>query len=348
MAYSDPMDTSNAHIVYNIECYENSTSIPYNSSNVTIIVDCWRDDAYSTHGSGTCYCKINGITYSQAISSNQYINSDGVHLFEKTLDIEHNPDGTKNLTISAWIDHSQFSSEEQSWTTPLSNIPRYATITSFECTAKTVNTMTLSFTTDVSCDYAQYKLDNGSWTNLHNDGVIASLTPNTTYSVKIKVRRTDSQLWTESDAISVTTYDIAKITSAPNIDHGSNDVIQISNPSSATMSLVLKIGNTQILSKTPTTGSNTITFTDAQLDTIYKLYGNGNTLTLTHTLSITVNSTTYTDTKTCTITLKGNQHTMRTNVNGTWKRGNIWTKVNGTWRRAVVWTKVNGTWQRGI
>jgi len=62
----------------------------------------------------------------------------------------------------------------------------------------------------------------------------------------------------------------------------------------------MKIGNTQILSRTVKVGSNTITFSDTELDNIYKKYGTGSSLTATFVVS----GSGYTNSKTCTITLK--------------------------------------------
>ena len=107
----------------------------------------------------------------------------------------------------------------------------------------------------------------------------------------------------------------------------------------------MKISNTQIFSKTVTTSTKSITFNDTELDKIYKLYGSGSSLTATFVLTT---ASTYTNSKTCTITLKGNQKTIRENVSGSWKRGKTWINVNGTWRRCVVWQNINGTWKRGI
>lgn len=107
----------------------------------------------------------------------------------------------------------------------------------------------------------------------------------------------------------------------------------------------MKIGSTQILTKTVKAGTNTISFTDAQLDAIYKLYGSGSAKTVTFILTT---AGTYTNSKTCIVTLKGNQKTTRCNVSGTWRRGKIWVNINGTWKRAVIWINANGTWKRGI
>ena len=107
----------------------------------------------------------------------------------------------------------------------------------------------------------------------------------------------------------------------------------------------MKIGNTQILSKTINVGVNTISFTDTQLDAIYKLYSTNNALAVTFILT-TAGS--YTNTKTCTITLKGNQKTVRNNVSGSWKRGKVWKNISGSWKKGVVWIKISGEWRRGI
>lgn len=110
------------------------------------------------------------------------------------------------------------------------------------------------------------------------------------------------------------------------------------------LSLVMKIGNTQILSRTVSAGNNTIGFSVAELDSIYKLYGRGNSLTATFVLS----GGGYTNSRNCTITLKGNQRTVWDKIAGNWRRGRVWIKVNGVWRLGVVWRNVNGSWKRGI
>ena len=66
------------------------------------------------------------------------------------------------------------------------------------------------------------------------------------------------------------------------------------------ISLVLKVGDTQILSKTALVGNNTISFSDTELDNIYKKYGSISSLTAT----FIVTGSGYTNSKTCTITLK--------------------------------------------
>ena len=125
MATSSNFETSNKYITYNIELIGNSTNVANNTSNVTVKVSCWRTNTgYTTWGNGTCYCKIDGTTYSSGISNDQSITSSSRVLFTKTLDIGHNSDGTKSVYVSAWINHDRFSSSEQGFTVTLTTIPR--------------------------------------------------------------------------------------------------------------------------------------------------------------------------------------------------------------------------------
>ena len=102
MSTSGNMSTSNQYVKYTISINQNSQNISNNCSNVSVYVRFWRDNqGYTTYGSGTCYCKINGTTYSSTVSSSQKITDSGINLFSKTLDIYHNNDGTKTLTCSA-------------------------------------------------------------------------------------------------------------------------------------------------------------------------------------------------------------------------------------------------------
>lgn len=132
MATSPYFTTSNQYILYDIHVDTLSQSVANNSSTVKVKVLAWRtNQGYSTYGSGTCYVNIDGVDYSAAISSSQVISyeSDTV-LFEETVTINHDPDGKKQIYVSAYIDHSQFNSNSQGFNVVLTTIPRQATIIS--------------------------------------------------------------------------------------------------------------------------------------------------------------------------------------------------------------------------
>ena len=130
MATSKTFSTNNQYIKYRIETTVNSQNYANNTSNVTVKVFVWRTNTgYTTYGTGTCYCSINGSgNYTNALTSSHKITSSGIYIFSKTLDITHNDDGTKNLNVSAYIEHSQFSSSSNSDTFLLPTIPRTSTV----------------------------------------------------------------------------------------------------------------------------------------------------------------------------------------------------------------------------
>lgn len=130
MATSSAMSTTNDKIKYTITITQNSRNTAANTSSVTVSVRVYRTNTgYTTYGSGTVYCTINGTQYTEAITSSDKITSSGIVLFSKTLNIAHNADGTKTLTVSARITHDQFSSSSQSYPQTLTAIPRATTPT---------------------------------------------------------------------------------------------------------------------------------------------------------------------------------------------------------------------------
>lgn len=127
---SEAFDTSNPYIKFEIKVKENSYSVQNNTSNVTVTVRFWRTNTgYQTYGTGTVYCFIYNNTYSQAVSSDQKITNYGIDLFEMTLDIPHNDDGTRKLNVAAYISHERVTSESYDYYIDLTTIPRTSEFT---------------------------------------------------------------------------------------------------------------------------------------------------------------------------------------------------------------------------
>jgi len=130
MATSGAMSTTNDKIQYKVTITQNSQSVANNTSNVTVSVRVYRTNTgYTTYGTGTVYCTINGTQYTESITSSDKITSSGIVLFSKTLNITHNADGTKTLATSTRITHDQFSSSAQPYSQALTTIPRATTPT---------------------------------------------------------------------------------------------------------------------------------------------------------------------------------------------------------------------------
>ena len=130
MATSSAMSTTNDKIKYKVTITQNSQSVANNTSNVTVSVRVYRTNTgYTTYGTGTVYCTINGTQYTEGITSSDKITNSGIVLFTKTLNITHNADGTKTLATSTRITHDQFSSSSQPYSQALTTIPRATTPT---------------------------------------------------------------------------------------------------------------------------------------------------------------------------------------------------------------------------
>ena len=122
--------TSNKYINYSVNSQELSYDINSNTSVVRVWIDVWRTNTgYTTYGTGTVYARINGGVYSAGISTGQKITSTPIRLGTWDVTVGHNADGSKAISVTGWISHSQFSTSEQGYTHTLTTIPRQANIT---------------------------------------------------------------------------------------------------------------------------------------------------------------------------------------------------------------------------
>lgn len=130
---SSDFSTSNQYIKYRLVVTETGTNISNNTSSVNIKLEAWRtNQGYTTDGHCYAICFVDGVEYfdewhagdGHAISYNSY-----TVMLERDLTIEHNADGKKSINVSAYFDHSRFSSNEQGFTVNLTDIPRQANLT---------------------------------------------------------------------------------------------------------------------------------------------------------------------------------------------------------------------------
>lgn len=151
--------------------------------------------------------------HSNSSTIKRVTNADSMVIASGSKTITHNTDGTKTFDVSYDVSLTSSSntiSETASFT--LDTIPRYAT-SDQSLSSRTLNTITMSWSSDSTIDYIWYSKDGGSnWIDVGSVNgtsgsyIISGLSPNTSYSIKTKVRRKDSQLATESSALAVTTY----------------------------------------------------------------------------------------------------------------------------------------------
>ena len=194
-----------------------------------------------------------------------------------------NNDSSGNLTLKAYVKQlfylyynaSRWSSvpskaQEASVNMVCSQLPRYANLTKYEIGSTEINKFTINWNTDAACDAVQYSLNGGNWTNTSGFSFsVSGLTPGQQYNIRIRVKRTDSQLWTTSDYLYPTCKSLPITNTPSNFNIGSNLTASISSTNYLSKWFCdIYDGSTKIGSSGDvTTTSKTVTLTDSNMIT---------------------------------------------------------------------------------
>ena len=340
-----------------------------NSSTMTVTVTATKSSSSTsdTYGSQTTDVTVESSSQSNS-GSFRLSPSKTVTLFSKTFTVAHNSDGSKSVKISVNVGGNIIYANGSA-TVTLDKIARYATV-SQSLTAKTETTASIKWTSDSVIDYIWYSTNNGSsWSGINvADGTsgtytISGLSANTTYQVKTRVRRKDSQLTTDSSALAVTTYAYPYANSMPNFTIGNKLTIGIYNPLGRTVTVnILGADNSQVSNDTTSgtsitgyAGSGVVNALYASIPNAksgtYKVkvtYGTqistktGGTYSVNaNVCSPTIGSVAYQDTNSQTIALTGNNQDIIRNHSTVRYSASGLTALNGATVRSCSVT-VNG------
>ena len=298
-----------------LSVWENSYDIASNSSNVGYRLQLISGNSGQFGNLKASYSvTIDGVCRNSGSGSYSLGHNGTITLCEGNFTVWHNDDGKKSVWCSAVIDFQSHSASPgdfyPSGNLNLSTIPRYTTVYN-SLRSKTINTLDINWSTTNAIDWVQYSLNGSGWTDIYGnpDGAyrnghyqITGLNPNTNYTIKTRCKRTDSQLWSEAGTFNVTTYDIAKLTSTPNVNIGSAHNVTWTNSSGASTSLKLcKTDNSTIIDYGKVTGtSKSIT---PAANKIYPLTPNSNTYKARYIITTTANGKSYTNSKDFTFTV---------------------------------------------
>ena len=126
---SSNFTTSLNYVVYRIVVTEIEQSIANNSSQVRVEVQAKRTtQGLSISGGGKASVIVDGRTYTQDISATTLISTSFVNVFMQDFFIEHEPDGSKTIFVSAKIENDPIFSNYQGFNVTLTKINRQATI----------------------------------------------------------------------------------------------------------------------------------------------------------------------------------------------------------------------------
>lgn len=325
-----------------------STNADNNTAVVKYVVTCTTSGSSFNNNeqTGTFYIDGDRYTDTYTLPSNETTT-----VFNKQVTVS-NASGRRISASYSFPSTPSYGTQSGSDSVTIPVLVETPKINSLSLKSRTLDSLTFSYSLEKAADTVYYKLSTASsYTKIASNSksgsfTVKNLTPNKSYTINFRARNTSGS--TNKDAnknVSGTTYDVGKISSLNNFEHGSNVSVSITNPSGSSLSLNMKIGSTTIFTKTVNTGNNTITFTDDQLDGIYKKYGNANSVTATFVLTT---DSDYTNSKNCTITLTGNQKNGYKKIDDIWLRCKRYKKINNNWHRVVRWIKINGNWKRCI
>lgn len=223
----------------------------------------------------------------------------------KQVTVSHNSNGTLTLPIywhwgvnSPW---GQYTGPSGSYNVTLTTIDRAAPTVTFTVSAITANGFKISASSTATADIWQYSTNGGSsWTQFSITAgtsasvTLSSLSPNTSYTVKVRVRRQYNQVYGTSGTTNIKTLGGAVVNSVSTVTADAATVSITLNvtvyEASYTNTLAIKNGSTTILTITGLswskgTANRTVTLTADQRTTLLNAMASTKSFTGTFAVS---------------------------------------------------------------
>lgn len=289
----------------------NSQNSISNSSNITLRFEVRStSSSYATRGYTQTTTidgeKLSGKTFDMSDTNTWQV------FGEKTITVNHDSSGNYSQSKSASFTTNATStyslkSGSASVTVNPPKIDRYASCTQ-SLSVRNINSITINWSSDSAVNHLWYSTNNGnSWTDVGNlsnvksgNYTIKNLSPNTTYYIKTRIRRSDNNLTTDSSTLTATTFDYAKLSSVPDVNIGDSQTITWSNPMGATLKLALYTTDESTLvqdfGSVGSGTSKTVTVSDSKL---YNLLGSRSNIKLKYVLTTPADGTEYKSVKEC-------------------------------------------------
>ena len=244
----------------------------------------------------------------------------------KTVRVSHNADGTKSGVVlsASWRFSGTYSGVSigtitASATVTLNSIDRTAPTVSCSVSNITANGFTISASSSATSDIWQYSLNGGStWTQFSATAgtsatvTLSSLSPNTTYSVRVRARKRTNQVYGTSGTVSAKTLGGAVLLSCGSFSADAATVslsLRVTVYNAAyTNYITIKNGSTTYLSLagriwSAGTANRTITLTSSERTTLLNAMASVKSFTATIELVTKSGSTQIGNASTCTCTV---------------------------------------------
>lgn len=338
-----------------LNVWENWIKENYSNVHWEVILRSTGNYSFNTIGS-TIRVDVDGEVYNEY--SQKSLNSGGAIIIASgDKDIEHDSNGSKTIYCSASYTQSSTASYTPGnmscgGNVKLTDISRYANFTKHYIASKTINSVTIHWEADTSCNDTQYSINDGAWTRIQGSSYpkynITDLNPNTTYKLRTRIKSTNSGLWTVSNEEVVTTYDIAKITEANDLKIGEEYMIKFSNPSKAEVEVAILTMDDKTIVPYRKVEDRKIVFSKEEILGLYKNFGNQNTYNAKLFLKSIQNKKEYYNFKEIIIKLTGNINSVTLNVNGKIKKGKVWIGTSAGNKAGVFLVGTSNGNRRGI
>lgn len=248
----------------------------------------------------------------------------------KTVRVSHNADGTKSGVVlsASWRFSGTYSGVSigtitASATVTLNSIDRTAPTVSCSVSNITANGFTISASSSATSDIWQYSLNGGStWTQFSATAgtsatvTLSSLSPNTTYSVRVRARKRTNQVYGTSGTVSAKTLGGAVLLSCGSFSADAASIslsLRVTVYNAAyTNYITIKNGSTTYLSLagrvwSAGTAYRTITLTASERTTLLNAMASVKSFTATIELVTKSGSTQIGSASTCTCTIRTSQ-----------------------------------------
>lgn len=248
----------------------------------------------------------------------------------KTVRVSHNADGTKSGVVlsASWRFSGTYSGVSigtitASATVTLNSIDRTAPTVSCSVSNITANGFTISASSSATSDIWQYSLNGGStWTQFSATAgtsatvTLSSLSPNTTYSVRVRARKRTNQVYGTSGTVSAKTLGGAVLLSCGSFSADAASIslsLRVTVYNAAyTNYITIKNGSTTYLSLagrvwSAGTAYRTITLTASERTTLLNAMASVKSFTATIELVTKSGSTQISSASTCTCTIRTSQ-----------------------------------------
>lgn len=283
---------SGGQYTIHLNCTYTSNGSNANTSNVYMTLSFMRSDysSYWYNETGSAYVEFwcDGQYYKENFNIDLNYNAGQWYQIGPghTFVVPHNNNGTKSCEVRAYayIGIAPDNVVVDAHTLTLDTIPRYANFTT-GVDNQTMTSARVKWSADAHISEGQYYLDGSSTavgitTNATSGSfTVSGLSPKTNHSVRIRLKRKDSGLWTEKTA-SFTTIAGASISSVPKWtlpDTSGNITLNISNPGKGYIRLFFytDVGGTissNVVVKTlsgTVSGNTTVSFTEAEVNQFF-------------------------------------------------------------------------------